>query len=103
MKIEIKKFLNFLKNFKKRIFENLVLLLATLLLIDLIIGGIFFWKYYLKVIKEKPKIIPPFKINQTLLNQFSNTYQKRQELFEEIKKKEYFDIFKPVSPLEQKD
>jgi len=100
MKIELKKFLNSLKNLKKRIFENLVLLLVTLLLIDLIIGGIFFWRYYLKVIKEELEITPSLKINQTLLNQFSNTYQKRQELFEEAKEKEYFDIFRPLSSSE---
>ncbi len=100
MKIEIKNISSVLKGLKRKLLQNSLLLLIFFLLIDLIIGGIFFWKYYLKVIGEEPKMTPSSKINQTLLNQFSNTYQKRQKLFEKAKEKEYFDIFKPLSSSE---
>ena len=100
MKIEIKNIFPILKGLKRKFLQNSLLLLIFFLLIDLIIGGIFFWKYYRKVIGEEPKITPSLKIDQTLLSRFSNTYQKRQELFEEAKEKVYFDIFKPLSSSE---
>jgi hypothetical protein len=94
MKLEIGKIKRGWKKIIKKFSQNLFLFLIFLLLLDLALGGIFFWKYYLKMTKKETKIIPSLKINQVLMDQFSLAYQEREKLFELAKQKQYFDLFR---------
>lgn len=90
---KIKKLLNKLLN---KFWHNLFLILIFLLLLDLILGGIFFQKFYLGAQEKEPQIILPLKINQVLLEKFSFQYSKRESIFKESEEKEYPDPFQGI-------
>ena len=98
MKLEIKKIKKVLNKILKKLWQNLFLILIFLLFLDLIIGGIFFWKYYLLVKKEEPQIYIPLGINQALLEKVSSGWEEREAAFKTAQKKEYPNPFHEIQP-----
>ena len=82
-----------------KFWQNLYLLMILLLVLDLVLGGIFFSKYYLRK-EEKPQKYISIKINENLIEEFSLEYQNREKIFKEIEKKEYLDPFQGIIPEE---
>lgn len=91
---------NFLIKGLKKVWQNLFLLLAILLFLDLMITIIFFFKYSFQ--KEKLENRSSLKINESLMKNFSLDNQKREAIFQEAKNKTYPDIFNkfPHPPME---
>lgn len=77
----------------KKLWRNLFLMMILLLLLDLILAGILFNKYYLKVEQEKVQPPIPLKINENLLNQFSSEWQRREEVFQAAASRPYPNLF----------
>jgi len=97
MKIEAKKIKEKLSKILKRFWQNLFLVLALLLLLDLILGGIFFWQYCFRTQEEKvPYFVKPLKINQALMEKVSEEWTKRESIFQEALEKEYPDPFRGI-------
>lgn len=80
----------------QKLSQNLFLVLVFLLVLDLIIGGLFFWKYYLKAQAREIMLPPVLKINQALLNKFSSQYLKREKIFQAAETKQYPDPFQGI-------
>ncbi|MDI6883308.1 MAG: hypothetical protein QMC93_02435 [Patescibacteria group bacterium] len=91
---EIAKIKKIISKVLKEFWQNLFLVLIFLLILDLIIGGIFFFEYYLKEKRGEFQVPPALKINQNLLNKFSSDWQDREINFERAKEKEYLDPFR---------
>jgi hypothetical protein len=94
MKIKKEKIKIVLKRIFQRFGKNLFSLLILLLVLDLLLGGIFFWKYCLKKGEERFQLPPPLKINQALLKKFSSDFAKREAVFKSIPQKQYPDPFR---------
>jgi len=77
-----------------KFWENLWLILILFLILDLIISGFLFFRYYLN--KEKIKAYSPIRINETLLNDFASQYENREFFFKKIETKIYSDPFKSL-------
>lgn len=96
MDIKIDKIKKPLIKLLKKFWKNLFLILIFLLLLDLILGGIFFQIFYLRAQEKEPQIILPLKINQVLLEKFSSQYSERESIFKESENKEYPDPFQGI-------
>jgi len=85
----------------KKFWQNLFLVLILLLILALALGGIFFWKYYLRAQEEKvPFYVKPLKINQGLMEKVSGEWARRESIFKAAEEKEYLDPFRGT-PLEE--
>ena len=94
MKIEIKKIKEKLSKILRKFWQNLFLVLLLLLLLDLILGGIFFWQYYLKPKgTEAPCFVKPLKISQSSIEKVSSGWLQREAIFEKAAEKQYPDPF----------
>jgi len=71
--------------------RQVFLFLIFLLLLDLVIAMIFFFKYGFQ--KERIETYSTIKINQDLINKFSIENQKKEALFQKAKDKIYLDFF----------
>ena len=80
------------KNFLTIIWKNLILILFFLLILDIVIGGIFFWKYSINP-QQKKQTISSLTINKNLVEKISDEWTKRDSLFENAVEKEYPDPF----------
>ena len=80
------------KSFLIKIWRNLSLILLFFLILDLIIGGILFWQYFINPQQEE-QITPSLAINKDLAEKISNEWIKRDALFENAAEKEYPDPF----------
>ncbi|MBZ9572716.1 hypothetical protein KJA17_00770 [Patescibacteria group bacterium] len=98
MKIKINKVKENLIELLKKFWQNLFLILILLLVLDLILGGIFFWKYYLRPQEKELQIIPPLKISQGLMEKVSGEWARRESIFKEAEEKEYPDPFRGALP-----
>lgn len=96
MKLASKKIQEVLFKILNRFWERLFLILIFLLVLDLIIGAIFFFSYCFKVKEERTKFYLPLKMNQNLVSQLSLEYQKREEIFNKAKDKNYIDLFQKI-------
>ena len=94
MNIIIKKIKAGVIKILKKLWQNLVFLMIFLLILDLIFGGIFFFKYYLLAEEEEPQVILPLKINQGLMEKVSSGWQEREIIFKAAAEKEYSDPFR---------
>ena len=81
----------------KKLWYNLILLMLFLLILDLIFGGIFFFKYYFLAKEKEPETYIPLRINKALMENFSAEFQKREKIFNNTEKKEYPDPFQGTS------
>ena len=99
MKIKISKIKEKLLEFLKKFWQNLFLVLILLLLLALALGGIFFWRYYLRAREEKvPLHVKPLKINQVLMEKVSGEWARRESIFDGAEEKEYPDPFRGALP-----
>ena len=103
MKLTFREIKEGLSQTLKKISSNLLLVLVLFLVLDLVLGGIFFWQYYLKAEKEEPQVILPLKINQALLQRFSSAWQEREELFGQAALKQYPELFNLTLSEEEED
>lgn len=94
MEIKISKIKENLNKVLKKFWQNLFLILILLLVLDLILGGIFFWKYYLRAQEKEPQVILPLKINQALMEKVSEKWAEREAIFGKAAEKEYSDPFR---------
>ncbi len=67
--------------------------MILLLVLDLILAGILFNQYYLKVEEEEIEVPSPLTINEALLNQFSSEWQRREEVSQSAATKYYPNPF----------
>ena len=74
--------------------KNIVLVFLLFLCLDLIFGVFFFWYYDIRVEKKIIERQTPLRLNQGLLNNFSSSYQEKQENYFQIAEKNYKDCFK---------
>ena len=79
-----------------KFWQNLYLLMILLLVLDLVLGGIFFSKYYFEK-EEKPQKYIPIKVNEDLIEEFSLEYQNREKIFNKVEKKEYLNPFQRIT------
>ena len=88
-----------LQKILKKFWQNLFLILILLLILDLILGGIFFWQYYLRAREEKgPIYIKPLKISQTLMEEVSKEWAQRESILGIATEKQYPDPFRGITP-----
>ena len=92
----IKKVKNTVIKILKKLWQNLILLMIFFLVLDLIFGGIFFFKYYLLAKEKEPQVYIPLKINQTLMEKFSSEWQNREKIFKAAEEKEYPNPFQEI-------
>ena len=97
MKTKIKKIKEVFKKITEKVWQNLFLILIFLLGLDLILGGIFFWKYYFKKAGENIKTLPSLKINQALVEKILPKWKERDKNFEKALEKQYLDLFQGIS------
>lgn len=91
MKLQIKKIEKELEKIGKKFWQTPFLILVFLLILDLIIGVVFFLKYYF--LSPGEFFYRPLKIHQNLIKSFSQEYQKRELLFEKAQQKVYPELF----------
>jgi len=93
MNIVVKKIKDIIVKILKKLWQNLIVLMIFLLILDLIIGGIFFFKYYLLAKEKEPETYIPLRINNALMENFSAKFQERENNFNAAESKEYTDPF----------
>ncbi len=93
MKIKGKKIKQGVRNIFKKLFQKIYLIFVLLVILNLILGEFFFWKYYLKAEEKEIEIPSSLKIDQTLLNKFSLNQREREELFKAALNKDYPELF----------
>ena len=72
---------------------NILLLVVLFMLIDVALGGYFFWKYYSKIERNEIKIPLSLTINQRLIDNFINSTDQRQSAFKIADKENFIDLF----------
>lgn len=85
-----------LKTVLKKFWQRLFLVLIFLLVLDLFLAGISFWKYYLAPREKILQGYLPLRISQVLIDDFSQDWQEREVLFEKASEKVHRDIFRGV-------
>ena len=80
-------------NILKKFSQNLWLFLVFLLILDLLFGGIFFWKYYLQAKAREVQRAAYLRINQALMERFSEEWAQRERIFQQAETKEYPNLF----------
>jgi hypothetical protein len=83
----------FIGNILKLFWQKLFLVLLLFLVLDLIIGTVFFFNHYLSVQERGKSFFLPLKINQTLANNFLKNFQEREKLFKTVSEKYYPNLF----------
>ncbi len=87
----------------KKLFKTLLTKIWVILiggaLVSLVLGGLLFWKFILKVTKIEDDGPPAAAINRTLLDNFETNYLKVKETFEGVAKEDYLNIFSPAYSL----
>lgn len=90
---KIKKVKDFLLNIPKILVQHLFMTLFFLLILDLILTGVLFYKYYLQ--KEDLEFQSQvFGLNERLLNNVLEEWQEREEIFKSVDSKQYLDLFR---------
>lgn len=77
----------------KKISQNLFLVLLFLLLLDAVLGWLFFWKYYLKSDEANVQITQPVKLNQALKTKTFSVWEEKEAASLAAKTKTYPDPF----------
>jgi hypothetical protein len=92
-KNKIKKVKDFLSNIPKILVGHFFMTLFFLLILDLILTGVLFYKYYLQ--KEDLEFQSQvFGLNERLLNNVLEEWQEREEIFKSVDSKQYLDLFR---------
>ncbi|MCD6500869.1 hypothetical protein J7K42_02530 [bacterium] len=105
MKMESEKIKENLKKLLRKFWQKLFLVLILLLVLDFVLGGIFFWQYYLRTKEEKVFLfVQSLKINQALMEKVSGVWVQRETIFESAAEKQYPDPFHgPITATEKVD
>lgn len=94
MKLRIEKIKKVLGKVLGKFWHNIFLILILLLALDLILGGICFLRYYLKVPGKELPSTQVLKINQGLLEEVSSRLAEKEAIFKKAKDKKYPDLFR---------
>lgn len=92
-KSKIKKIRDFLPKIPGILVQHFFVTLFFLLILGLILTGVLFYKYYLQ--KEDLEFQSQvFGLNEKLLNDVLEEWQKREEIFKSVDSKQYLDLFR---------
>lgn len=95
-KNKVKKIKDFLPKIPKILVERFFITLFFLLILDLALTGILFYKYYLQ--KEDLEFqVQTLGLNEKLLNDVLEEWQEREEIFKSVDSKQYLDLFRSTS------
>ncbi len=92
-KNKIKKIKDFLLNIPKILVKHFFITLFFLLILDLILTGVLFYKYYLQK-RDLEFQSQVFGLNEKLLNNVLEEWQEREETFKSVDSKQYLDLFR---------
>ena len=92
-KNKIKKIRDFFPKIPKILVERFFITLFFLLILDLILTGVLFYKYYLQK-KDLEFQVQTLGLNEKLLDDVLEEWQKREEIFKAVDSKEYLDLFR---------
>lgn len=73
--------------------EHFFTTLFFLLILDLALTGVLFYKYYLQK-KDLEFQVQTLGLNEKLLNDVLEEWQKREEIFKAVDSKQYLDLFR---------
>ena len=92
-KNKIKKIRDFLPKIPRILVQHFFITLFFLLILDLILTGVLFYKYYLQK-KDLELQVQTLGLNEKLLNDILEEWQKREEIFKSVDSKQYLDLFR---------
>jgi len=92
-KNKIKKIKDFLPKIPRILVERFFITLFFLLILDLIIMGVLFYKYYLQE-KDLEFQVQVLGLNEKLLDGVLEKWQEREEIFKSVDSKQYLDLFR---------
>ena len=92
-KNKIKKIRDFLPKIPRILVQHFFVTLFFLLILDLILTGVLFYKYYLQK-KDLELQVQTLGLNEKLLNDILEEWQKREEIFKSVDSKQYLDLFR---------
>lgn len=92
-KNKIKKIKDFFPKIPRILVEHFFITLFFLLILDLILTGVLFYKYYLQK-KDLEFQVQVLGLNEKLLDDVLEEWQKREEIFKVVDSKEYLDLFR---------
>jgi len=92
-KNKIKKIRDFLPKIPRILVQRFFITLFFLLILDLILTGVLFYKYYLQE-KDLELQVQTLGLNEKLLNDILEEWQKREEIFKSVDSKQYLDLFR---------
>jgi len=92
-KNKIKKIRDFLPKIPRILVQHFFITLFFLLILDLILTGVLFYKYYLQE-KDLELQVQTLGLNEKLLNDILEEWQKREEIFKSVDSKQYLDLFR---------
>ncbi len=93
MKIDSAKIKKLFKKALSAVWRKIFLALILLLLIDVLIVGLFVWRYYFEREDMSMMARPPLRVNQILINQFAGEWNDNLEHFNKALNKEYLNPF----------
>ena len=93
LKSKIKEIRDFLPKIPRILVQHFLITLFFLLILDLILMGVLFYKYYLQ--KEDLEFQSQvFGLNEKLLSDVLEEWQEREEIFKSVDSKQYLDLFR---------
>jgi len=92
-KNKIKKIKDFFPKIPGILVEHFFTTLFLLLILDLALTGVLFYKYYLQK-KDLEFQIQTLGLNEELFNDVLEEWQRREEVFKAVDSKQYLDLFR---------
>ncbi len=94
MKINIGKIKIFLKKLPRMLGEHAFIFFLTIILLELILGGLLFYKYNILAEKVRPKVVEkPLQFEEKVYKQVLNEWAERHKRLGATETKKYFDFF----------
>jgi hypothetical protein len=94
MKISPKKIINTIRALPKELAKHSFLTFFTFFLLDLVLGGIVFYKYVILIEKTKVETLrTPLRFDHANYQEVLNQWEKRQKNLEKIDSKQYINPF----------
>ena len=92
-KNKIKKIKGFFLKIPRILVEHFFITLLFVLILDLAITGVLFYKYYLQK-KNLELQVQILGLNEKLLDNLLEEWQEREEIFKAADSKQYLDLFR---------
>ena len=92
-KNKIKEIRDFLPKIPGILVQHFFITLFFILILDLILTGVLFYKYYLQE-RDLEFQIQVLGLNEKLLDGVLEEWQKREEIFKAVDSKQYLDLFR---------